>query len=257
VRLFRPGDEVFYAGELDRPGANAALQVVDERIVGRKPSSLSHAEAAALPLTALTAWEALFDKLRLGLGIDGVLLVLGGAGGVGSILMQLAKALTGVTVVAGASRSASADWATNLGADAVVDHSAPDLAERVLEVAPGGVDYVFTAHTAGRVGLFAQVMRPFGQVVAIDDEQDIDLYALKSKAISWHWEFMFARSMHHTDDMLRQHEILEEVSRLVDAGTIRTTVTSVLTGLTADNLRTAHAAVESGHTIGKIVIADR
>jgi zinc-binding alcohol dehydrogenase family protein len=254
AELFAPGDPVWWAGALDRPGANAALELVDERLVGRKPTSLTHAEAAGLPLTGLTAWEALFDKLKLGSESEGVLLVLGGAGGVGSVLIQLAKALTGLRVIASASRPESRAWVTELGADAVVDHFAPDLAAQIRELAPGGVDYVFTPYTSGRVGLFAEVLRPFGEVVAIDDESAVDLYSLKSKAISWHWEFMFARSLHGASDMARQHEILDALAGLVDSGRLRSTVTNVLEGLTAANLRLAHELVETGRSVGKTVI---
>lgn len=252
--LFRPGDEVFYAGSLDRPGSYASRQLVDERIVGAKPASLTHAEAAALPLTAITAWEVLFDKLRLTAESTGSLLVLGAAGGVGSILLQLAKALTGVTVIATASRPESRAWVEQLGADVVVDHTDPDLARAILKAAPGGVDFVFTAQSKGRIPLFTKVVRPFGQIVAIDDERDLDFYALKDKAISWHWEFMFARPRHGWN-LDAQHDLLNRVAELVDSGRIRTTLTNTLTPLNAAALRKAHALVETGHVTGKIVVA--
>lgn len=253
--LFQPGDEVFYAGSLTRSGTYAAQQLVDERIVGRKPRTLSHAEAAALPLTAITAWESLFDKLRLDKTSKGTILVLGAAGGVGSILIQLAKALTGLRVIASASRPESADWARSLGADEVVDHSRDDLAAQILAVAPEGVDYVFTPQSAGRIPLFTEVVRPFGQIVAIDDERDLDMLALKRKAISWHWELMFTRPMTGWD-LIAQHHLLDKVADLVDAGTIRTTLTKELTPIDAAQLREAHRIVESGHTVGKVVVAD-
>lgn len=253
--LFRPGDEVFYAGSLDRPGSYASQHLVDERIVGTKPTSLSHAEAAALPLTAITAWEALFDKLRLTAGATGTLLVLGAAGGVGSILIQLAKALTGVTVIATASRPESRAWVERLGADVVVDHTDPELASSILNAAPSGVDFVFTAQSKGRIPLFTKVVRPFGQIVAIDDERDLDCYALKDKAISWHWEFMFARPRHGWN-LEAQHQLLNRVAELIDAGRIHTTLTRTLAPLNATNLREAHALVETGHVIGKIVVAE-
>lgn len=251
--LFQPGDEVFYAGSLDRPGTYAARHLVDERIVGRKPTTLSHPEAAALPLTAITAWEALFDKLRFTADSSGTLLVLGAAGGVGSILIQLAKVLTGLTVIATASRAASQEWVRSLGADVVLDHHEPGLAAQVLAIAPGGVDAVFSPRSAGRIPLFTKVVRPFGQIVAIDDEHDLDLYALKDKAITWHWEFMFARPRHGYD-LAAQHDLLDRIAGLVEAGRIRTTLTSRLSPINAASLREAHAAVETGHSIGKIVV---
>jgi zinc-binding alcohol dehydrogenase family protein len=255
VTRFRPGDEVYYAGSLDRPGSYARRQLVDERIVGHKPTSLGFAEAAALPLTALTAWEALSDKLRLGADSTGTMLVLGAAGGVGSILIQLVKALTDVRVIATASRTETRTWVEGLGADVIVDHRAPDLDRQVLAAAPGGVDYVFTAQSKGRIPLFTKVVRPFGHIVAIDDERDLDLIALKDKAISWHWEFMFARARYNWD-LSAQHGALEQLARLVDAGRIRTTLTQTLAPLNAASLREAHRIVESGGAIGKIVVAD-
>ena len=253
--LFRPGDEIFYAGSIDRSGSYASRQLVDERIVGTKPTNLTHAEAAALPLTAITAWEALFDKLRLTGETTGTLLVLGAAGGVGSIVIQLAKALTGVTVIATASRPESRAWVAQLGADVVVDHTAPDVARSILKAAPGGVDFVFTAQSKGRVPLFTKVVRPFGQIVAIDDERDLDFYALKDKASSWHWEFMFARPRHGWD-LEAQHNLLNRVAELIEAGRIRTTLTQTLVPVNATSLREAHALVETGHVIGKIVVAE-
>ena len=255
VTLFRPGDEVFYAGSLDRPGSYSRQQLVDERIVARKPASLDFAQAAALPLTAITAWEALFDKLRLSAESTGTMLVLGSAGGVGSILIQLVKALTGLRVIGTASRPESAEWVSGLGADVVLDHRDPELAARIRAVAPEGVDFVFTAQSKGRVPLFTQVVRPFGQIVAIDDEHDLPLYALKDKAISWHWEFMFARPRHGWD-LIAQHDLLERIAELVDAGRIRTTLTRTLTPIDAASLREAHRIVESGRAVGKIVVAE-
>jgi len=254
VTLFEPGDDVYYAGTLDRPGTYAAQHLVDERIVGHKPTTLTHAEAAALPLTTITAWEALFDKLRLRKESTGTLLVLGGAGGVGSILIQLAKALTDVRVIATASRAQSREWVHELGADAVVDHGAPDLEDQILQLAPGGVDYVFTPQSRGRMPLFVAVTRPFGQIVAIDDEKDLDFAALKGKSISWHWEFMFARPLHRWD-LLAQHDLLDAVAGHVDAGRLRTTLTRTYTPLDAKQLRRAHTDVETGHVVGKVVVA--
>lgn len=253
--LFRPGDEVFYAGSLDRAGSYASQQLVDERIVGAKPANLTHAEAAARPLTAITAWEALFDKLHLTAETAGTLLVLGAAGGVGSILIQLAKALTGVTIIATASRPESRAWVEQLGADVVVDHTDLDVARSILKAAPGGVDFVFTAQSKGRIPLFTKVVRPFGQIVAIDDERDLDFYALKDKAISWHWEFMFARPRRGWN-LEAQHDLLTRVSKLIDAGRIRTTLAQTFAPLNATSLREAHALVETGHVAGKVVVAE-
>ena len=255
VTLFRPGDDVYYAGSLERSGTYAKYQLVDERIVGHKPKSLSHAEAAALPLTTITAWEALFDKLRLTAEDTGTLLVLGGAGGVGSILIQLAKTLTGVRVIATASREESRTWLQDLGADVVVDHSADDFEQQIMQAAPEGVDYVFTPQSKGRMPLFESVTRPFGQIVAIDDEGDLDFMSLKGKAISWHWEFMFARPRHGWN-LIAQHNLLDSVADLVDAGRLRTTLTQTYTPLNAEQLRRAHADVETGHVVGKVVVAE-
>ncbi|OLT55123.1 zinc-binding alcohol dehydrogenase family protein [Cellulosimicrobium sp. CUA-896] len=258
VTLFDVGDHVYYAGALDRPGTNSQLHAVDERIVGRKPASLGWADAAALPLTTLTAYEALFHKLRLTATSAGTLLVVGAAGGVGSIMIQLAKVLApGVRVIGTASRPESQAWVTSLGADAVVDHHG-DLAANVLSAAPDGVDWIFTAASAkpGAVEAYVRIAKPFGQVVAIDDPHHLDVVSLKSKALSWHWEFMFARSMHHAADMIEQHRILDHVAELVDEGLVRTTATERLSPLDPEHLLAAHRIVESGRSIGKVVVSD-
>ncbi|WP_336723657.1 zinc-binding alcohol dehydrogenase family protein [Cellulosimicrobium cellulans] len=258
VTLFEEGDHVYYAGALDRPGSNSQLHAVDERIVGRKPASLDWADAAALPLTTLTAYEALFDKLRLTASSRGTLLVVGAAGGVGSIMIQLAKTLApGVQIVGTASRPETSAWVTSLGADAVVDHHG-DLAANVLDVAPGGVDWIFTSASArpGAVEAYVRIAKPFGQIVAIDDPRHLDVVGLKSKALTWHWEFMFARSMHHAADMIEQHRILSHVAELVDEGKIRSTATRRLSPLDPEHLIAAHRIVESGRSIGKVVVSD-
>jgi len=258
VTLFEEGDHVYYAGALDRPGSNAQFQAVDERIVGRKPASLDWADAAALPLTTLTAYEALFDKLHLTATSTGTLLIVGAAGGVGSIMIQLAKVLApGVTVIGTASRPETSQWITALGADAVVDHSG-DLAANVLAVSPEGVDWIFTAASAhpGAVPAYVRIAKPFGQIVAIDDPHHLDVVSLKGKALSWHWEFMFARSMHRAPDMIAQHRILNDVAELVDEGRLHSTATQRLSPITPQTLLAAHRAVESGRTIGKVVVFD-
>jgi len=254
VTLFAPGDRVFHAGTIDRPGTNAALHVVDERIVGHAPASLSDVDAAALPLTSITAWEMLFDRLRLTGASTGTLLVVGATGGVGSMVLQLAETLLpGVRTLATASRPEGAEWVTSLGADAVVDHHG-DLRAQVRAAAPSGLDAVITAHSAGQVPLYADLLRPFGSVVAIDDPGTLDVVPLKAKSIAWHWELMFTRPVQQTPDLVEQHHLLDRVASLVDDGRLRTTATTRLSGLTPESLREAHRLVESGRTIGKVVI---
>jgi zinc-binding alcohol dehydrogenase family protein len=253
VTRFGVGDEVYYAGSIGRPGTNSRFHLVDERITGHKPATLDFAEAAALPLTTITAWETLFDRFRLGRDSGATLLVLGAAGGVGSMIVQLARALTGVTVIATASRPDTREWVQGLGAQHVVDHHG-DLAAQVLAIAPGGVDAVFTPYSAGNVDVFAEVLRPGGEVTAIDDPAGLDILPLKSKSITWHWEFMFTRPLYAPQDPY-QHELLDEVARLVDAGTLRTTLTERLGPIDAATLRRAHVLVESASAIGKIVVA--
>jgi len=252
VASFAVGEEVFYAGSLDRPGSDAGLQLVDERLVGHKPGSLSFAEAAALPLTALTAWEALFGALGLEEGAEGTLLVVGAAGGVGSVLLQLARARTRLRLVATASRPESAQWVRDLGAHDVVDHH--DLRDAVLAVVPEGVDHVVSAYSAGNAQAFADVLRVRGAVVAIDDPVDLDLMPLKQKSQSWHWEFVFTTPLFEPASSV-QHDVLEEVSRMVDAGQLRSTLTTLLSPLDAATLTKAHRLVESSATIGKVVVA--
>ena len=253
VTLFAEGDEVYYAGQVNRPGCDSERHVVDERIVGRKPSSLSFAEAAALPLTTITAWECLFDRLGMGEAATGTLLVHGAAGGVGSMMIQLARELTDVTVVATASRPESRAWAQELGAHHVVDHSG-HLVEQLEEVAPGGVDWVFTPYSTGREQELAALCRPQGHVVAIDDPTDFDVTAFKAKSIAFHWESMFTRAVFETEDMVEQHHLLDRVADLVDAGRLRTTLTRTLEGLTAVNVLEAHRLMESHCATGKIVL---
>jgi NADPH:quinone reductase len=253
VSLFAPGDEVFYAGSIARPGTNAGLHLVDERIVGHKPRTLDFAEAAALPLTTITAWETLFDRLALGRDSRGTLLVMAAAGGVGSMVCQLARQLTDLTVIGTASRSESAEWARAMGAHQVVDHH--HLVEEVHGVAPDGLDFVFTPYSAGNVESFAALLKPRGAVVAIDDPKGLDVRPLKSKSQTWHWEYMFTRPVNEPDSTY-QHQLLEQVARLVDAGTLRTTLTTRLSPIGAETLSEAHRQVEASATIGKVVVAD-
>ena len=255
VTLFRPGDAVFYAGALTRPGTNSEKHLVDARIVGRKPASLGFAEAAALPLTALTAWELLFDRLgaRPGKQPDaGTLLVIGGAGGVGSILIQLARRLTGLTVIATASRPETVEWCRSLGAHHVVDHGA-DLAAQVAGLGPVTLVASLTA-TDKHLPAIAELIAPQGKVALIDDPGALDISRFKQKSVSVHWEFMFTRSMFQTDDMIAQHNLLTEVSELVDAGVIRTTLGDHFGTINAANLKRAHGFIESGKARGKIVL---
>lgn len=256
VSLFRVGDEVFYAGDLNRPGTNAELHLVDERIAGHKPASLGFAEAAALPLTSLTAWEGLFDRLQVPMkgGEGATLLVVGAAGGVGSLAVQFARRLTGLTVIGTASRPESRAWVESLGAHAVIDHSRP-LAAELDAAGLGPIDYTYTlTNTDQHWTEIVKGARPQGRIAIIDDPATLDALPLKGKSLSLHWELMFTRSLFQTPDMIRQHEILEEVARLVDAGTLRTTLGANFGTITAANLTRAHAAVESGRSIGKIVL---
>ncbi|KQQ45711.1 NADPH:quinone reductase [Duganella sp. Leaf126] len=257
VTLFKPGDEVWYAGDLTRPGTNSALHLVDERIVGHKPRTLDFAEAAALPLTAITAWELLFERLQVSRdkALTGQsLLVIGAAGGVGSILVQLARQLTGVTVIGTASRDDTARWVTELGAHHVIDHSKP-LNEEIKRLGLPPVTYVAALNqTDHHWPAIAELVAPQGKVALIDDPSAIDVRVLKRKSVSLHWEFMFTRSMFETDDMAQQHQLLDDVAQLVDAGVIRTTLGERYGAINAANLKRAHALIESNRAKGKIVL---
>jgi zinc-binding alcohol dehydrogenase family protein len=253
VTGYAAGDEVFYAGDITRPGSNAEYQAVDERIVGHKPKRLSWAEAAAMPLTTITAWETLFERFRLTETSEGTLLVLPGAGGVGSILIQLAKRRTRLTVIATASRGESRDFALSMGADHVVDHHG-DLAGAALAIAPDGTDYIFSAHSASTVPAFVAMAKPFSEITAIDDATDVDLQLLKPKSLTWHWELMFTRSIFGTPDLAEQGILLDLAAALLNDGTLRTTLTTTLEGFTAASLKQAHRLVESGRMVGKVVV---
>jgi NADPH2:quinone reductase len=254
--LFRPGEEVFYAGVVTRPGSNAQLQLVDERIVGHKPRSLSFAEAAALPLTAITAWEGLFDRLGLheGDGAGEALLVVGGAGGVGSMVIQLARQRTGLTVFATASRPETASWCRDLGAHHVIDHHG-DIAAQMRALGARGARCVFSTNTTARNwGQIVEAVAPQGKIVLIESQAPIDARDLMRKSVSLHWELMFTRAIFGTPDMIEQHRLLDAVAELVDHGRIRHTMTRNLGPMTAARLREAHALVESGTMIGKVVL---
>lgn len=257
VQSFKPGDAVYYAGALQRPGANSQFHLVDERIVGHQPASLSDAEAAALPLTAITAWEMLFDRLdirRPAVGGAAAVLIIGGAGGVGSIAVQLVRALTDLAVIATASRPDTQAWVRDLGAQHVIDHSRP-LAAQVAALGIGAPAWVFsTTETQRHLPEIISLIAPQGRFGLIDDPESLDVLGFKQKAVSVHWEFMFARPLFGTPDMNEQGRLLDEVARLVDAGRIRTTLTQVLRPINAANLKQAHAILESGRAKGKIVL---
>ena len=253
---FKPGDAVWYAGSIIRPGTNSEFHLVDERIVGRKPRTLDFAAAAALPLTSITAWEVLFD--RFGIARDGgagkSLLIIGGAGGVGSIAIQLARTLTRLTVIATASRPETKAWCRELGAHHVIDHSQP-MPEQVKAIGHRFIDYIFGVTESGEhFDAIAEMVAPQGKFGLIDDPKSLDVAKLKGKSASLHWEAMFTRSTFQTADMEAQHRLLDEVADMVDSGTIRTTVQENLGRIDAANLRRAHAMIESGRTRGKIVL---
>ena len=257
VSNFTVGDRVYYAGDLTRQGTNAEYQLVDERIVGHAPKTLSDSEAAALPLTTITAYELLFDHLALAQQSeksDDVVLVVGAAGGVGSIMLQLLKTLTGATVIATASRESSKAWVTSLGADYVVDHSQP-LAPQIEALRIGQVTHVASLNNTGAyLDAFVEVMKPKGKLALIDDPESLDISKLKQKSLSLHWEFMFTRSMFETDDMFEQSQLLNKVAKLIDEGKVKTTVGKHLGKISAANLIEAHKILEEGSAIGKLVL---
>jgi zinc-binding alcohol dehydrogenase family protein len=255
--LFAPGDEVWYAGAINRPGTNAELHLVDERIVGHKPRSLDFAKAAAMPLTSITAWEILFERLNIAPGKRDrgeSLLIIGAAGGVGSMLTQLASRLTGLTVIGTASRPETREWVRSLGAHYVIDHS-KSLQDELKEL---GIAHVTHVASLTRSDLhfdsMVEVLSPFGKLAMIDDPGQLDFTKLKTKSISLHWELMFTRSLFATADMQEQHRLLNEVSGLVDASLIKTTVNEHFGKINAANLKRAHALIESGKSKGKIVL---
>lgn len=257
VSLFSVGDEVMYAGSIERPGSYAEYGLVDERITGRKPKALSYAEAAALPLTAITAWESLFDRLKVPMGAEktsDAILIIGAAGGVGSIAVQMAKRLTALTVIGTASRPESMAWVKEAGAHAVIDHSS-SLSSELLKIGRPNVRYVLSLNgTQDHWDQIIEVLAPQGQVCLIDDPESLDVNKLKLKSGTLHYEFMFTRSMFKTEDMDRQHELLNKVADMVDKGELKSTVGRNLGAMSASRLREAHALIESGQSIGKLVL---
>jgi NADPH:quinone reductase len=257
VTLFKPGDSVFYAGSIVRPGTNAEYHLVDERIVGVKPKTLDWAAAAALPLTSITAWEMLFDRLNVSRSVPGAapaILIVGGAGGVGSITIQIARALTELTVIATASRPETVAWVKEMGAHYVVDHSLP-LAQQIADLGLGAPAFVFsTTHSDRHLNEIAELIAPQGRFGLIDDPATLDISKFKRKSVSIHWEFMFTRSLFNTADIAQQRELLNEVSHLVDEGRLRTTMTERYAPINAANLKQVHRLIESNKARGKIVI---
>ena len=253
---FKVGDEVYYAGDITRSGSNTEFQLIDERIVGHKPKNLTNAEAAAIPLTGLTAWESLFDRIKVNPETDKgkTVLILAGAGGVGSIAIQIAKKVAGLTVIATASRPESENWCKALGADFVVNHR--ELKAELDSIGHSQVDYILDfVDLEGYWEIATEIIKPQGHIVSITgSSKPLNLDLLKTKSVSFSWELMYTRSMYTTDDMDRQHHILNEIAGLLDAGTLKTTLTTTLKGFTVDNLKEAHKMQESGKTIGKTVI---
>ena len=259
VTEFQPGDEVYYAGDITRPGSNSEFQSIDERIVGRKPQNLNFARAAAFPLTSITAWEALFERLNIdrhGADANKSILIVNGAGGVGSIAIQLAK-LAKLEVIATASRDETTAWCQKMGADEVVNHR-NDLAEEIEKIGYKNVDYILClSHTDGHWQAMTKAIAPQGKICCIvDNEHPLAMDTLKSKSAGLVWEFMFTRSMYQTEDMAEQGKLLNELSQLIEDGVIVSTCNDVVKPIDAKNLRNVHQRLEQGRTIGKIVLAD-
>ena len=257
VTNFSVGDRAYYAGSVNRPGTNSEYHLVDSRIVGRAPGSIPTSAAAAMPLTTLTAYEMLFDRLRIDSPVPGgkkSLLVIGGAGGVGSVTVQLARTLSDVTIIATASRPETKAWVEELGAHHVISHAEP-LGPQIEALGVGSIDFVYsTTHSHQYAEEVAGIMTPQGRYGLIDDPETFDIMPFKSKAISVHWEFMFTRPMFETADIGRQGDILNEVAALIDAGKIKSTVAESFGTIKAANLIKAHALLESGKSKGKIVL---
>lgn len=258
VTLFKPGDRVMYAGSLLRQGTNSELHLVDERIVGHAPESVGFDAAAALPLTAITAWELLFDRLQIRQDKSpgaGTLLIVGAAGGVGSIMVQLARQLTGLTVIGTASREETRQWVLDLGAHHVIDHAKP-MSEELKRIGMAHVQYVASlTHSEQHLPEIVECLAPQGKLGLIDDPESLNVSLLKRKSISLHWEFMYTRSMFETPDMIEQHRLLCKIAKLIDNGVLRSTLNERFGKINAENLRRAHAMLESGKSRGKIVLS--
>ncbi|MDR5617056.1 zinc-binding alcohol dehydrogenase family protein [Arsenophonus sp.] len=257
VTLFKPGDWVYYAGSIDRPGCYAEYGLVDERIAGHKPTALTAVQAAALPLTSITAWELLFDRLAVAEnGAAGKsILIIGAAGGVGSILIQLACKLTKLQVFATASRPETQQWVSELGAHAVIDHKKP-FSQQLAALGIQHVDYVASlTHSDDYYQQVLDILIPQGKLALIDDPKTFDIMPMKRKALSLHWEFMFTRPVFQTEDMIKQHQLLQRVAGLIDQGILKTTISEELGKISAENLRFAHQMIESGKVKGKLVLA--
>jgi len=256
VSLFKVGDEVYYAGDITKSGSNAEYQLIDERIVGKKPKSLTIEQAAAIPLTGLTAWEILFDRIRIDPEKDKgkTILIIGGAGGVGSIAIQLAKKVAGLTVIATASRPESIEWCKQQGADFVVNHK--NLIDEVRNAGFQHIDFIVDFVDVNQYwNAIVELIKPQGHIGSISDPvENVNLRQLKGKSASFHWELMFTRSMFQTEDIIAQHHILNKLGDLLDNGTIQSTLKTTLNGLTVSNFKEAHKLLESGSTIGKIAI---
>ena len=259
VAHYAIGDQVYYAGDITRSGSNSEFQLVDGRIVGKKPTSLSFAEAAALPLTSITAWEALFDRLgisRQGDDAGKSILIIGGAGGVGSIAIQLASKVAKLNVSATASRDESRDWCLKLGAENVINHR-KSLNEELESLGIPQVDYILCLNnTDQHWPAMAEAIKPQGKICSIVETSSVDLDMLKSKSATFVWEFMFTRSMYQTEDMIEQQRLLNKIADLIDQGELVTTTSNIIQPINAENLRKAHAMIEQGNSIGKVVLAD-
>ena len=254
ITNFKIGDRVFYAGDVSKNGSNSQFQLIDSRIVALAPTSLKDDEAAALPLTSLTAWEAMFDRMNINKNDKKTILIIGGAGGVGSIATQIAKESTNLTVIATASREETISWCKKMGADYVVNHK--DLVNSVKNTGFETVDYIFNvANTEIHWDAMAELIAPQGKICSIvDAEIPVDINKLKSKSVTFIWEFMFTRPMFNTNDIEKQGEILSEIATLVDGGKIKTTLSKTFQGFNVENIKDAHKLSESGKAIGKIAI---
>ena len=255
VSMFNVGDKVWYAGAINRQGANSEYHLVDEKIVSVAPKNIDSATAAGLPLTSITAWELLFDRFNIQHNDQGSLLIIGASGGVGSVMIQFAKKLTNLTVIASASRAETQGWVKSLGADHVIDHS-KNLTQQLSAIGYQSVNYVASlTHTAEHLNDIIEVIAPQGKFGLIDDADVLDIMPFKRKCVSVHWEFMFTRSLFVTEDMIEQHKLLAEVAKLIDNGQLTSTVANNFGTINAENLLKAHSLLESGKSKGKIVLS--